>query len=87
MSTPRLVPLDEVLHAIPRTINTIYAYSARGRWSSWVTRVGPDGRRTKHLWVNVPAAIEFWRIEGKPHIGEGIAAASGYVMEGVPTAA
>jgi len=87
--TAHLVPLDCVIDVIPASLHTIYAYSSRGRWSSWLTREGPDGGRGRHLWCDVPAALEFWRAENKPHVGELIAAAAGQVRAkgGAPAAA
>ena len=52
MSTPSVRTLASVAHCIPLELKTIYNAHSAGRLP-WLTRIGPEGRRTRELWVNI----------------------------------
>lgn len=52
MSAPTLCTLASVAHSIPFEIKTLYNAHSAGRLP-WLTRTGPEGRRTRELWVIV----------------------------------
>ena len=67
MSNRDQIRLHEALHVLPLSLATIYTQHCKGRLP-WLTRVGPHGHRTRELWINVPTAVQWWRIDGKPHV-------------------
>lgn len=72
MTASQRIPLALVVDVIPATLNTIYAYASRGPWSSWLTRLDENGNRGRHLLVDVPAAVQFWRSRDRAHIADHI---------------
>lgn len=54
MITPSKIILSRVAHALPFAGQTLYNGHSQGRWP-WLSRVGPAGRRTRELWVDLPA--------------------------------
>lgn len=58
MSAPTIRTLASVIHGIPLELKTIYNGHSSGRLP-WVSRSGPDGRRTRELWVDV-SLLEDW---------------------------
>jgi len=63
MSTPRLVQLHQVQDALPVSLASIYSQTSRGNWK-WATRIGPDGRRGRRLWVDLDALASWSQARG-----------------------
>jgi hypothetical protein len=63
MSSPRLVELYRVQDALPVSLSSIYSQVCRGNWT-WATRIGPDGRRGRRLWVDIDALGEWAQTRG-----------------------
>lgn len=59
----RLVKLKLIRDCIPRSLKTLYNAHSAGRLS-WLTRVGPDGRRSRDLWVDQAALTQWAADEG-----------------------
>lgn len=55
---PDLVLLARLLDVLPYEAQSIYNLRARGG-APWLTRIGPEGRRTRALWVKVPE-LQAW---------------------------
>jgi hypothetical protein len=66
MSARLLVELHRVQDSLPLALSTIYSQTSRGNWN-WATRIGPDGRRGRRLWVDVDALEAWMRIRGWQH--------------------
>ncbi len=64
MTTLKKVILNQVLHALPFSIQTIYNGHRHGRWP-WLSRMGPNGRRTRKLWVDLPVLLDWARARGQ----------------------
>jgi hypothetical protein len=62
MST-RLIKLKLIRDAIPRSLKTLYNAHSSGRLG-WLTRVGPDGRRGRDLWVDQDGLVQWASDEG-----------------------
>jgi hypothetical protein len=58
MSASRLVELVKVQDVLPISLASIYSQTCRGKWT-WATRIGPDGRRGRRLWVDMDALAEW----------------------------
>jgi hypothetical protein len=58
MSAAQKITLARALHALPLDLATYYKGHGAGRFP-FITREGPEGRRTRELWVDIPAA-EAW---------------------------
>ena len=56
--SPELVLLARMRAYIPLELQSIYNLHARGA-CPWLTRIGPEGRRTRDLWVKVPE-LQAW---------------------------
>lgn len=54
------VELHRVKDSIPLSLQSIYSQRSRGK-IDWVTRDGPDGRRSRHLWVDV-LSLQAWAV-------------------------
>lgn len=61
MTVPQKVTLACVAHALPFSSQTVYNAHSQGRWT-WLSRVGPDGRRSRELWVDLPS-LNIWAAE------------------------
>jgi hypothetical protein len=72
MSRQQRIPLRLLVEVIPASLHTIYAYASRGAWSTWLTRLDDNGNRGRHLLVDVPAAVHFWRSQGRAHVADRI---------------
>ena len=55
--------MAEATCVIPVTVWTLYSWRHKKR-VCWLTRVDPDGRRGRELWIHVPTAAEWWRARG-----------------------
>jgi hypothetical protein len=64
---PAPIPLlraDTALAALPYgSIDSLRKAAQRGR-VDWLTRTGPDGRRTRHLWIAVARCREWLAARG-----------------------
>ncbi len=58
-----MVKLSLVKQHIHRALGSIYNDHSRGR-ITWLTRVGPDGRRTRDAWVILPSLRVWANSEG-----------------------
>jgi hypothetical protein len=63
MSLPHKVTLATVLADLPFALGTCYQAHKHGRWP-WLTRTSPEGRRTRELWVDVPALLNWAAARG-----------------------
>lgn len=61
MTTPEKVTLKTVAHLLPFSQQAIYNGRCKNRWA-WLSRVSPDGRKTRELWVDLPALAR-WAAE------------------------
>lgn len=62
---PPLMLLASVLDGIPVGLKTLYNGHSAGKYN-WLTRIGPGGRRTRELWVNVPKLEQWAQARGLP---------------------
>lgn len=59
----RLIPLAELDYSFPFERSSVYTGHSQGRYT-WLTRVGPDGHRGRHLWVDVEGFNQFCENRG-----------------------
>ena len=60
---PRRLRLKDCRSDIPFGLQTIYNRRSLGQ-IDWLSRVGPRGKKTRDLWVDVQACKEWARWEG-----------------------
>lgn len=63
MSAPQKITLARALHALPFEAGTLYNGHSKGRFP-FLSRTSPDGRKTRELWLDVPAATEWLEARG-----------------------
>lgn len=63
------VKVTEALRAgaLPAAIDTIYDNHRKGRWP-WLTRLDPEGRRGRALWIVVSDAAAWFVADGRPKV-------------------
>ncbi len=59
----RRVQLARVVHALPYAVGTLYNCHSNGRLP-WLSRIGPEGRRTRELWVDLDALAPWAEARG-----------------------
>lgn len=62
-AVPAKIVYARVAHALPFTTQTIYNYHRLGMLP-WLSRVSPEGRRTRALWVDVDSLTSWARARG-----------------------
>lgn len=61
-----LIPLSAVDYRFPFTVASVYSGHSKGRYG-WLTRVGPNGRIGKILWIDIPAFNKFCHDTGRKY--------------------
>lgn len=62
INTNRKIRLSKCKDHIPRSLQTIYNQRNLGI-VDWLDRIGPQGRKTRYLWVDVEKCKEWARCE------------------------
>jgi hypothetical protein len=70
MSAPQKITLARAVQSMPFEIGTLYNGHNKGRFP-FLSRVSPEGRKTKEIWVDVPAATEWLEARGFKFTGGG----------------
>lgn len=63
MSIQEKITLSRVIAALPLSEKTIYNGHSMGKYP-WLSRVSPWGTRTRELWVDIPALIDWASVRG-----------------------
>lgn len=70
MNTLPKITLARAAQHLPFELGTLYNGHAKGRFP-FLSRVGPEGRKTRELWVDVPAATDWLEARGFKFTGGG----------------
>lgn len=63
MNTPQKITLARAISALPYAEKTLYNGHSLGRYP-WLSRSSPWGARTRELWVDVPALLDWAAVRG-----------------------
>ncbi|WP_439441931.1 hypothetical protein [Roseateles sp. DB2] len=77
--SPVLVPLDQA--GLPFSVGSLYTLRRRHGWL-WMTKVGPDGHTGRILWVDLPAAAQWFSARGRTALAESLAAKAVQIEQG-----
>lgn len=72
----RFVPLARVSHAIPLSLSCVYKGARVGRLP-FLSRVGPEGRRTREWWCDLEMMAAYAQSRGWPDPRPGLPRAFG----------